>query len=578
MRYSLLFKIVVIASSLAVIFYMTQRLQVPVAKVSTPDQCVSCHQDYKSLSKSHPVEVMGCASCHKGNKYATNPSDAHEGIILNPSRLEYAKDACGECHAEIINRVLLSPMETQKGIKDVLLEQWVEKSQGFKDKHYAKELAESHFNKACASCHVNQKEEVFHDQSLAKGGGCADCHRESETKNEFHTQFTTRIQTDTCLKCHNRSNRIGISYIGQFESEGYGTPYKHGELSNKLDSHRFYYELPADIHHEKAGLDCIDCHSEKGVMGDGREHDHMEYAVDIACKDCHTPDFREYSLYDKAQTLIDLNGKVPAPKEIAYTHKKNSPLYNLQKNDDNITFYRKRDGKAFDLTLMSDAPYHTLDIHKRLDCTACHAQWIASCYGCHEVYLENGKQFDWVKHKVTNGQWQELRSFLRFESPSLGVGYNEKIMPFAPGCQVIGTVFKDKKIEQFHAFAMAGWDPHTTGKSRECLDCHIDPASLGLGRGILKIKKDGINFLPFYQSKESGMPIEYPIDAFVSPEGKQFQTTSREHARSFNKNEIEKIVNAYKCILCHRSYDDLIYKDFEKSKSLFNLGQTPCSK
>jgi hypothetical protein len=151
-------------------------------------------------------------------------------------------------------------------------------------------------------------------------------------------------------------------------------------------------------------------------------------------------------------------------------------------------------------------------------------------------------------------------------------------MPFAPGCQVIGTVFKDDKVEKFHAMAMSGWEPHTTGKSRTCVDCHIDPASLGLGRGTLDIKKDKITFKPIYDSRKSGLDIDYPIDSFVSVEGKQFQTTSRENARSFNKKELKKIVNAYKCILCHRTYEDKIYKDCNLSKILFKEGKTQCSK
>jgi len=110
------------------------------------------------------------------------------------------------------------------------------------------------------------------------------------------------------------------------------------------------------------------------------------------------------------------------------------------------------------------------------------------------------------------------------------------------------------------------------------VDCHTDPASLGLGRGTLNIQKDGISFTPIYQSKKSGLPIDYPIDAFVSTEGKQFQTTSRDNARGFNKQEIKDIVNAYKCILCHRSYEDPIYKDFQASKANFYAGKTPCAK
>lgn len=577
MRISLLFKILVVVSTLIILGYMYQNINKPKMIVTVPDQCMSCHSNYGGLDKAHPIEVFGCAKCHGGNKFSTNINSAHEGIVKNPSRLEHVDTFCAQCHRDIAQRVKMSLMESQQGIKDVLKEQWGHKSVGFKSVEEGETLAENHFNKACASCHVNQHEEIFPPE-YAKGGGCADCHRVGPKVPDKHPSFSTQIPSQNCLKCHNRSNRIGISYFGQFESEGYGTPYKQGKLSNKLDEGRFFYNLPADVHHEKAGLDCIDCHTEKGVMGDGKHNKHMEDAVDITCKDCHKPSFKEFLPNTLAQRLIDLNPHMKEPKELAYTSKKNSPLYNLQKNDDTITFLRKRDGNQTPMTLMSDAPYHTSKLHERLDCSACHAQWIPSCYGCHEVYFKDGKQYDWTQRKMTDGAWMELRSFLRFESPSLGVGYNEKIMPFAPGCQVIGTVFEDKKVEQFHAFAMAGWEPHTTGEARSCVDCHFNPLALGLGRGTMNLNQGKISFFPTYDSPSNGLPIEYPIDAFVSPEGVQFQTTSRENARSFNRTEIETVVNAYTCIVCHREYADPIYTDFKRSKFLFNQGKTPCLK
>jgi hypothetical protein len=577
MRISLLFKITTIASIVVIFSYYYFNLEKPIKTIGSPDQCVTCHIDYGSIDKAHPVELFGCASCHGGNQYATTKEDAHVNIVKNPSSLENVDRFCSKCHDDVIPRVKQSLMESQQGIKDVLEEQWVHKSSGLNDKNLAQELVDSHFSKACASCHINQKEEVFYDQSLAKGGGCADCHRVVKSDGKKHSEFSTKIPSQTCLKCHNRSNRIGPSYFGKFESEGYGTPFHDGNFTHKLDSTRFYYDLPADIHHEKADLDCIDCHTEKGVMGDGKENPHMEDAVDISCQDCHAPVLKELLPNTLASKLIDLNENVPTPKKIAYTNKKNSPIYNLQQDtDNNVSFYRKKDGEKFDLTKTSNAPYHTLDIHKRLDCTACHSQWIASCYGCHDVYFDDKKQYDWTTNKVTDGRWMELRSFLRYESPALGVGYNEKIMPFAPGCQVIGTIFKDDKIEQFHAMAMAGWDPHTTGKSRTCVDCHTNPASLGLGKGTLDIVNNEITFNPIYDSKKSGLDISYPIDSFISVEGKQFQTTSREKARGFNKEELHKVIKAYKCILCHRSYDDKIYTDFTKSKILFDKGNVPC--
>lgn len=578
MRISVLFKIMSVLSVIAIIAYLYSLRGSAKIEVATPDQCMTCHSDYGSIDASHPTEIFGCASCHGGNAFANDKEIAHQAIVKNPSRLEHADKYCASCHADIISRVKMSLMESQHGIQEVLKEQWGHKSVGL-DPVRGEELAQNHFEKACASCHINQDEEIFNPK-YAKGGGCADCHRVGQKEvSKTHPAFSTQISSDNCLKCHNRSNRIGLSYFGKFESEGYGTPYHDGNFTNRLDDQRFYYELPADVHHQSAGLDCIDCHTEVGVMGDGKAHKNMEEAVDIACTDCHKPIFKELLPNSLAQTLLDLNKNVPnAPKKIAFSAKKNTPIYNLQSDDNNLTLYRKRDGKDFNISMMSDNAYHTSAIHERLDCSACHAQWIPSCYGCHEVYFEEGKQFNWTTKQMSDGAWLELRSFLRFETPSLGVGYNEKIMPFAPGCQIIGSIFEDKKVEQFHAMAMAGWEPHTTGKARECVDCHFSPASLGLGRGNFDLKDGKILFEPFYDSIKSGMPFSYPIDGFVSKEGKQFQTTSREKARSFNSDELHTIVNAYECILCHRSYDDPIYKDFALSKEQFSKGLTPCLK
>ncbi len=554
-------------------------------KKESADQCVVCHKDMSSMDDAHQVEIFGCAVCHGGNRWATNKEDAHRFMVKNPARLEHASIFCSKCHKEIVKRVSKSLMNTQSGILNVLKYQWKESNSlnstvGIEDIKKSKKssLAEDHFRKMCAACHVDQDEKVFDKGMVKRGGGCSDCHRVSKGSGNKHAKFTTKIPTKNCLKCHNRSNRIGLSYIGVYESEGYGTPYKNGNFSHRMsDGRRFYYKLPADIHHAKAGLDCIDCHTEKGVMGDGKKHKHMEEAEDIKCKDCHKAKFKKIDALGKK--LLYLNGNIAESNMIAYTKKFSTPLYNIQKDSNTTLFYRKRDGKKFNLKQMKDKPYHSLSIHKRLDCSACHSQWMPSCYGCHEVYIKNGKQFDWVSKRVTKGQWQEFRSFLRWEHPSLGIGYNGKIMPFAPGCQVIGTIFKDKKVEKFHSMAMAGWDPHTTQlKSRSCEDCHFNPASLGLGRGHLDIKNGKIVFEPIYDSNASGMPFSYPIDAFVSEEGKQFQSTSRKRARSFNKSELYKIVEAYKCIMCHNSYNDKIYKDFNRSKELFYSGKTKCLK
>ncbi len=516
-------------------------------------------------------------------------------MILNPARLESAKIVCSKCHKKIIERVDNSLMNSMSGVLDVLRYQFKESKSIIKTSgiNYLKNLpsskmslAENHFSKLCGACHINQDQKIFKNYT-PRGGGCVDCHKVGEKKIIYnrngnieiiHPKLTTKIPSKNCLKCHNRSNRIGLAYFGKFESEGYGTPYKNGKLTHQIDKGRYYYELPADIHHKKSKLDCIDCHNDIEVMGDGKAHKHMEEAIYTKCEDCHNPTFKKAT--PKATLLAFLNGEIPTPKEIAFTKKGDIPIYNLQKRDNKILFYRKRDGKSFNLTKMSKKPYHTQKFHKRLDCSACHTHQIASCYGCHELYSKELKQYDWIKRKKTAGRWRELRSFLRYESPALAIAYNKKIMPTAPGCQVITTIYdKNSTTSPFHSFAFASWSPHSIQKSsRSCIDCHFNPKTLSLGAGILDFKEGNITFTPFYNSKSSGLPISYPIDALISINGKQNQTFSRENARGFNKKELYKIVNAYKCILCHDKWSDKIYQDFQKSQKAFFKNKTKCFK
>ncbi len=557
------------------------------------ESCLNCHKNTTDIDNFHKIEDMGCASCHGGNKVANSKILAHKGMVKNPARLEHAKIFCVKCHKDIVNRVSNSIMNTQSGILDTLRFQFketksIEKSGGIKDlkdKPSTKlTLAEDHFSKLCAACHINQDEASFKDIPK-RGGGCIDCHREDKSSSTFklngfkHSKFTTRIKNDTCLKCHNRSNRIGLSYIGKFESEGYNH-YSKGKVDNKLDIHRSFYNLPADIHHSSGKLSCIDCHTEVGVMGDGKSHLHMESAVDISCSDCHDPKFVDANRYPLAIKLAAINAKIPLPtQKVAITKRKKTPLYNLQKVENSISFYRKTDGKKIDLPLLKGS-YHKHPFHNRLDCSACHTQWTPSCYGCHEVYFKDGKGFDWIKNKETSGEWLELRSYLRYEDNTLAISYNGKIMPAAPGCQVIMSIYDKNGTyhKGINSLAYGAWSPHSIGKSKKCKDCHNSSSALGLGQGIFSNSKEKLNFIPYFNSKKSGFDFTFNIDALTDINGTQKQSFSRDGARAFNKKEIEKITKAYRCIICHNSWSDKIYNDFNRSKELFFNKKSSCSK
>ena len=47
---------------------------------------------------------------------------------------------------------------------------------------------------------------------------------------------------------------------------------------------------------------------------------------------------------------------------------------------------------------------------------------------------------DWVDGSKEAGfGWEESRSYLRWETPALGINSEGKVSPFVPGCQVIFT-------------------------------------------------------------------------------------------------------------------------------------------
>jgi hypothetical protein len=190
-------------------------------------------------------------------------------------------------------------------------------------------------------------------------------------------------------------------------------------------------------------------------------------------------------------------------------------------------------------------------------------------------------QKGWLTGKQSKGRWMEGRSYLRFRRPTLAVKANGKIGPFAPGCQVFLDVFDPQgrhlPQKKHRHLVMAGFDPHTTtSKTPDCEDCHLDPKTLGLGDGALKITRSGLIHDPIYQSRASGLGIDFPLDGFVAADGALRQRPSREGSRPFNREELDRITRIGLCIFCHHRYGDEIYQDVDKSVSRFMAGQTPC--
>ncbi|PIE58971.1 MAG: amino acid ABC transporter substrate-binding protein [Desulfobulbus propionicus] len=549
--------------------------QLAVTTAGHVEMCLTCHKDEK-LDGAHDRTVLGCSPCHLGDALAVEKDKAHAGMVRNPGDLRVVEKTCSVegCHPADVHKVKNSLMATNRGILSTLLYYWGE-SETQESELTVEQLLESgqtslaldYFRKLCATCHLwKQKNDLPGSPAFfnEKGGGCSACHyipgrgavRATVTDFEHdvavvgahgklkkpHPLITSKVPEENCIRCHNRSGRIGLSYIGLFEAEGYGTPYEMGRTSGKkLPGDRFYLELAADIHHVK-GMVCIDCHTREEIMGDGTSYAHYEEQLEISCHTCH--------------------GKQPG------ITRKNTVISNITVQGSQSFLSGKIDGRQR-LLRQPKKEICLYPGHARVTCEACHSTWVPQCYGCHAKRDARETHLDKLSLEETAGWWEEGRSYIRYEKPMLAV-WGDEIVVVTPGCQDIVTrIGEDGEIEGgMNRFTMAAINPHTTqAAGRTCQDCHASPKTVGLGEGTVFKRNGKWVFVPVDRGTDTLEGRTVGFDNFVTIEGKPLQYGSRENLRPFNREELYRILRVGLCLECHTSYNDPVYKAYDREKS-----------
>ncbi len=360
------------------------------------------------------------------------------------------------------------------------------------------------------------------------------------------------IPTETCNTCHNRGKRIGVSYQGIMEFP-YGTPYDaKGQKQPKLHT-KSYVFVKSDLHHEKqsrpgnpeGGLLCQDCHTSIDMHGDGNLFGTTLAQVEIECQDCHgtvTQAPWELPIGDGEEHAREID-KTPRgltkelpdfmnfatiyePEDGYLLTARGNPFGNVVKRGKKVVLHsasgldfevpvlkQLRDDSAWKspqaMVAMSAVGKHM----ESMECYACHADWAPQCYGCHVTvdYSKGKTDVDWITTANkrgpdglsadyalgTNGlkgpgKVSESRSYLRWETPILGINGEGRVSPLMPGCQVITTVIdKDGKTivnnetwmtPEGKGLDHAAVQPHTAGRNaRSCESCHNNPKTLGYG-------------------------------------------------------------------------------------------------
>ena len=360
------------------------------------------------------------------------------------------------------------------------------------------------------------------------------------------------IPTESCNSCHNRGKRIGVSYQGIMEFP-YGSPYDgKGGKQPALHTKNYLY-IKEDLHHAQdsrpgnptGGLLCQDCHTSIDMHGDGNIAGTTLAQVEIECSDCHgTPDqypwelpigFGEEFQQPIAAEPRGLDKTLPPfmafgttyPAEDGYLlTARGNPFGNVIKRGDKVMLH-SASGLEFEIPVLKTikladswknlaARTAMMSVAKHMDsmeCYACHADWAPQCYGCHITvdYSKGKTDVDWITNAnsrqpngltadnelgtnglIGPGKVSETRSYLRWETPILGLNGEGRVSPLMPGCQVVTTVIdkdgntvvnnKIWETPEGKGLDHAAVQPHTAGRqARSCESCHDNPKTLGYG-------------------------------------------------------------------------------------------------
>ncbi len=564
--------------------------------------CAECHRGLELVSETH----LECVSCHGGDPLEPEEKASHRNMFgpKNPADPKFWKDTCGKCHPYQLERVRANLMYTNTGMIKNAQATW----EGDDGNLYATRAEAVHdavgeplelksvaqldnlsgelYRKFCSLCHIGIDSNRVWSGSHASG--CAACHfpyndnatyqgEDATVKGKWPHSASHAMavlpDNKVCVRCHNRSGRIALSYEGLNDGNNGLVPTRQGYPGPQIISGvRNVTRIQPDIHHDK-GLECIDCHTSRDVMGDTYAYENMYLQTEIACEDCHgsateRPQveqigrendevLRESAHYKKQMQQGD--AMVLTAKGRKYS--------NVFLADEKIWLQGKRSGKLHESKVITATPEHTIVGHERMECYACHSRTVAQCYGCHTEYDQGELGMDFIKGVKTPGRFDETEDYRMLYPFPLALNQRGKVSTVTPGCQTFVTVIDpdgkkilDEYVTLFQGRQQLRFAPffgHNTGtRAIGCSECHANPAFLGFGQHV--VEGNSIEATLICEKSESK-----PLDGYLTMEyGKvrAYSAITREDSRPFNAKEVKKILAVNLCLVCHADPKDPIYQ------------------
>ena len=502
--------------------------------------------------------------------------------------------------------------------------------------------------KKCFQCHLDSPPA----KGKYRSQGCASCHFEYSASGLYEGNDPTVSRTEpgharfhkiraiparaTCVQCH---RAFALQSIGTEPHEELDIPEEikptdQVEVPATVDApeaiQNTIFEKPVvdaaenfslfpgkgkamkDVHTAR-GMDCTDCHTQFDIMGDGNLYSKQHEAVEVRCETCHGdslayPSISQITEPGDPAIRISKHYKGGANKveDWMAVSAHSRKMSNVKVQDGLIVAIGKQTGKVHEVPLVKDyLDAHSIPQHQsRLECSACHARWVVRCPGCHQSIGPDQAPAP-ENHSLDIGE------------PALMIGPRGKVAPMLTQPERHLTVIDErgKQIpvlgrmgdEQGHYRQWAFTNPHGTSGSnlayalnphsiqkqaRSCTSCHLSPETLGLGAGDLKIGKSSTgkgDFVdPLNRTDKILKSSQFDPQAKMSMRGEPLAGTDQPKARTFNQEEIIRILRVGNCIPCHDRYNDPVYQDINQSyafartmdhrrlrEKILNLRQSP---
>lgn len=590
---------------LMIVFLVIIPLFLNKKHVEKLSSCEACHKGIEKTSENHDFP---CIECHGGDNITNDKNKAHLSMYggRNPSNPSVWDHACGKCHQYQLDRVKSTIMFTNTGMIKNIQKAWDE----FQGKLYATDAKKSYdargkpvhllsvkdaqdiaselYRKFCSACHISF--DNLEGYRIHHSAGCAACHFSHDESGEYHGsdealkgrkpypkthKMSALPDNNVCLACHNRSGRIALSYEGMYDGNNSLVPidgiYPGPEL---IAGVRNIKHTAPDIHRE-FGMECIDCHTSREIMGDGYIYENMYNQIEISCENCHGTQ----NTLPKTQK-ITTEGSAPLYESRYYGKQISSGMEmvltdhgnmfsNVYKKDDKYYLMLKRSGKVLEILTIKGTAEHSVYGHQRLECYTCHSKMVIQCYGCHTIYDKSKNGMDLIKGQETRGEFSEKEDIRLYFPFPLAINQRGKISPATPGCQTLftiieedGTKSKDEYIFNFKRgknFKFAPFYGHNTGRRAvTCRECHMNLSFAGFGEAIVSLNKKIVTSSILCEKTGNPLTALYNMQ---NGKLRKFSQIVRDESEPLNKEVIRSIIKANLCIICHEKANKKIYGD-----------------